>query len=119
MSDCLFCNIIEKKADADIVYEDEDIIAFKDINPVAPVHLLIVPRKHFDSILSIGEEDAYLVGRLHLVVNKLAGEFGLQERGFRIVINCGEEGGQAVLHLHFHLIGGKPLYHNIAKGRGV
>ena len=119
MSDCLFCKIVNKEMEADIVYEDDEIVAFKDINPAAPIHILIIPRKHFDSLIDVQEDDALLMGKLHLIANHLAGIFNIKERGFRIVINCGQEGGQAIGHLHLHLLGGKPLNHNIAEGRGV
>lgn len=119
MSDCLFCKIAEKEVEAEVVYEDKEIVAFKDINPAAPVHILIIPRKHFDSLVDVKEEDAELIGKLHLVANHLAGVYEIKERGFRVVINCGQEGGQAIAHLHLHLLGGKPLNHNIAEGRGV
>ena len=119
MSDCLFCRIVNKEAKADIVYEDKEVVAFKDIYPAAPVHLLIVPRKHIDSLIDMEDSDAELIGKLHLVANDLARVFKLEKKGFRIVINCGKDAGQAIFHLHLHLLGGKPLLHTIAKGRGL
>ncbi len=119
MSDCLFCRIINKEAKADIVYEDKDVVAFKDVYPAAPVHLLIVPRKHINSHIDMNENDAELMGKLHLVANDLAKAFNLDKNGFRIVINCGKDAGQAIFHLHLHLLGGKPLMHEIARGQGL
>ncbi|MEW5785936.1 MAG: histidine triad nucleotide-binding protein [Bacillota bacterium] len=118
-SDCIFCKIINKEMDADIVYEDKEIVAFKDIYPAAPVHLLVVPRKHIPTLTDLNEDDATLIGRLHLVINDLARAFKLDKKGFRVVINCGKDAGQAVFHLHLHLLGGRPLLQTIAKGRGI
>lgn len=118
-ADCVFCKIINKEMDAEIVYEDKEVLAFKDIYPAAPVHLLVVPRKHIPTLADLKEEDACLIGRLHLVVNDLARAFKLDKKGYRVVINCGKDGGQVVYHLHIHLLGGKPLLQTIAKGRGV
>ena len=118
-SDCIFCKIVDHEAEADIVYQDKEIVAFKDLYPATPIHLLIVPRKHIPTLLDLEEGDAALIGRLHLVANDLARAFKLDKKGFRIVINCGEDAGQAVFHLHLHLLGGRPLLQTIAKGRGV
>ncbi len=117
--DCLFCKIVDKEASADIVYEDTDVVAFKDIDPAAPVHLLIVPRKHIDSHISLPAGDADMMGKLHVVANDLARAFHIDKSGYRLVINCGDDAGQAVYHLHMHLIGGKSLQHNLANARGV
>ncbi|NLA04165.1 MAG: histidine triad nucleotide-binding protein [Firmicutes bacterium] len=118
-ADCIFCRIINKESDAEIVYEDEDIVAFKDVYPAAPVHLLIVPRRHIPTLVDLKEEDTLLVGRLVGVANDLARSFDLDKSGYRLVINCGREGGQVVYHLHLHLLGGKALSPAIARGRGV
>lgn len=109
MGDCLFCKIINKEIPSEIVYEDEEIMAFKDINPVAPVHILIVPKKHLDSIKDMTKEDEALIGRIHSVINKIAEEQGVSEQGYRVVTNSGKDSGQEVMHLHFHLIAGKEL----------
>ena len=109
MSDCLFCKIVKKEIPSTIVYEDEEIIAFRDINPVAPVHVLVIPKKHISSLVDLKPEDETVVGRIYSVINKIAKQEGIDEKGFRVVVNCGEDGGQEVKHLHFHLIGGKKL----------
>lgn len=109
MEDCIFCKIINKQIPSDIVYEDEEIVAFKDINPLAPVHILVIPKKHISSVMELSEEDEMLVGKIYTVIQKLAKEFKVDEAGFRVVTNCGEEAGQTVKHIHFHLIGGKKL----------
>ncbi|MCL2860207.1 MAG: histidine triad nucleotide-binding protein [Oscillospiraceae bacterium] len=109
MEDCIFCKIIKKEIPSEIVYEDEEIIAFEDINPVAPIHTLIVPKKHITSLVELKEEDTNLIGKIYLVANKIAEQKGILERGFRVVVNCGKEGGQVVPHIHYHLLGGKQL----------
>ena len=107
--DCIFCKIIDKQIPSTIVYEDEDILAFKDINPVAPVHILIIPKKHIPTITDISEADLNLIGKIHLIAGKLAADTGIFDQGFRIVNNCRSDGGQVVYHLHFHLLGGKNM----------
>ena len=109
MEDCLFCKIIKREIPSTIVYEDEEILAFRDINPVAPVHVLVIPKKHISSLVDLEPEDEALVGRIYSVINKIAKQENVFESGFRVVVNCGEDGGQEVKHLHFHLIGGKKL----------
>lgn len=105
----IFTKIINKEIPANIVYEDDDVIAFKDIAPVAPVHILVVPKKEIATINDIKEDDAYLIGKVYLTISKLAKEFGLAEKGYRVVSNCNEYAGQTVFHIHFHLIGGEKL----------
>lgn len=105
----LFTKIINREIPADIVYEDDDVIAFKDIAPVAPVHVLVVPKKEISTINDIADEDALLIGKVYRVIGKLAKEFELDKDGYRVVSNCNEHGGQTVFHIHFHLIGGKQL----------
>ncbi|NQT31607.1 MAG: histidine triad nucleotide-binding protein [Deltaproteobacteria bacterium] len=107
--DCIFCKIIAGEIPTEILYQDEEIIAFRDIKPLAPVHLLIVPRKHIPSLDQMKESDAALVGRMVAVANKLAKDEGVAEKGYRLAINCGSEGGQLVPHLHLHLLGGRKL----------
>lgn len=108
MENCLFCKIIKGEIPTNKVYEDDEILAFKDINPKAPVHILVIPKKHISSAKEIKENDEALIGKMFTVINKIADEFKL-ENGYRIVNNCGEDGRQEVMHLHFHLLGGKKL----------
>src|SRR5262245_5586077 len=108
MSDNIFLKIIEGKIKADVVYEDDRCLAFRDINPQAPVHVLIIPRKVIPTHDAIAEEDRELVGHLHLVAAKLAGQLGLTD-GYRVVVNCRERAGQTVPHLHMHLLGGRDM----------
>lgn len=108
MENCLFCKIINGEIPSEKVYEDEEILAFKDIHPKAPVHILVIPKKHIASAIEIEEQDEALIGKMFTVIKKLAKEFGL-ENGYRIVNNCGSDGGQEVMHLHLHLLGGKKL----------
>ena len=110
MSDCLFCRIIAKKTPAKIIYDDEDVTAFEDVNPQAPVHTLIVPKKHLSTTLDITEEDNELIGRLFMVANRVAMEKGIAERGFRLVMNTNPGAGQSVYHIHLHLLGGRPMH---------
>jgi len=109
MAECVFCKIINKEMPADIVYQDEEILAFKDINPVAPVHILIIPKKHIPSVNHMELQDKELIGKLFLVAQKIARDQGVAEKGYRLAFNIGEDAGQTVNHLHLHLIGGKKL----------
>ena len=109
MDNCIFCKIINREIPSSIIYEDEEIIAFKDIHPVAPVHILVIPKKHIESINNIKQEDEKTVGRIYSIIKQIAKEQGIDEKGYRVVVNCGEDGGQEVKHLHFHIIGGKKL----------
>jgi histidine triad (HIT) family protein len=108
MTDNLFLKIIERKIPATIVYEDEQSLAFRDINPQAPVHVLIIPKKVIPTHDQIVEEDKLLLGHLHLVAAKLAKQLGLND-GYRLVLNCQEKAGQTVPHLHLHLLGGRAM----------
>lgn len=107
---CVFCNIIAKKIHSRVVYEDEDIFAFEDINPQAPVHILIVPKKHISTLLEVSYKDNELIGQLFQVANKIAKDKGVAERGFRLVMNCNPESGQTIYHLHLHLLAGRPMH---------
>lgn len=107
---CLFCEIIEKKRSAKIIYEDDYVLAFEDINPQAPVHTLVIPRRHFPTNLDIKEEDNALIGHLFQIANKIAKDKGIAERGFRLVMNCNPESGQTVLHAHLHILGGRLMH---------
>jgi histidine triad (HIT) family protein len=110
MSECLFCRIIAKKIPSKIIYDDEGVMAFEDVNPQAPVHTLVVPKKHISTTLDITEEDNELIGRLFGVANRIAREKGIAERGFRLVMNTNPEAGQSVYHIHLHLLGGRPMH---------
>lgn len=107
MSDCIFCKIINKEIPSKIIYEDDKVMAFHDINPQAPVHILIVTKKHYKSIIDIAEDEFNVITHIFSIIKKLALELGLTERGFRIVNNYGVEGGQTVPHIHFHLLAGR------------
>ena len=106
---CIFCKIIEGEIPSNKVYEDDKVFAFNDINPVAPYHILVVPKKHYDSIIDIAEEDMDIVSHIHNVINIIAKEKGFDKSGFRIINNCGEDGGQEVKHIHYHILAGKKL----------
>ena len=109
MDDCIFCKIIKKEIPSTIVYEDEDILAFNDINPVAPVHILVIPKKHIPSLVELEEEDEKIVGRIYTVIKKIAKQVGIEKEGYRVIVNCGKDAGQEVPHLHFHLLAGRKL----------
>ncbi len=109
MSDCLFCKIISREIPTEIVYEDDKIIAFKDVQPHAPVHVLIVPKEHIPTIADVTESSVPLIGYLHLKVKEIADELGIGESGYRLVCNYGRDGDQIIPHIHFHLLGGRPL----------
>ena len=108
MSDCIFCKIIEKKIPSKFVYEDDKVFAFEDINPQAPVHILIIPREHIADITQV--KDPGIIGQLYQAANKLAEEKGIKQTGYRLVINYGPHAGMAVHHLHLHLFGGRTLH---------
>jgi histidine triad (HIT) family protein len=105
--DCVFCRIAEKKMDAPVVHEDDMAVAFRDMNPQAPVHILVVPKKHIRSMGEVGPKDEALLGHLLYVARKLADDEGLPRNGYRIVLNTGANAGQTVFHLHVHLLGGR------------
>lgn len=109
MSDCIFCKIVDKKIPAKIVYEDDKIMAFEDLNPVGPVHVLIIPKLHIKSLNEVSEENQELISHLMVKVKEIAEKMNVFEDGYRLVANCGELGGQDVGHLHFHLISGRQM----------
>lgn len=109
MAECIFCKIISGEIPGDIVYQDNQIVAIKDIDPKAPIHILIVPRKHIPSLNDLDEGDSDLMGHIFMVAATLAKDKGIAEKGYRIVNNCGVEGGQTVEHIHFHLLGGRNM----------
>lgn len=107
MENCLFCKIASGQIPGDIVYQDEDVVAFKDINPQAPVHILLITRRHIPSMAELTPEDGPLLGIMFSVAAKLAHKLGVDEGGYRVVTNVGPDAGQSVFHLHFHLLGGR------------
>lgn len=109
MSDCIFCKIIEGTIPSSKVYEDDQVLAFRDIQPAAPVHILLIPKKHFASLNDAGEEDWAVISHIHKVAQQIAKEQGVNESGYRMVSNCGPDAGQVVFHLHYHLLAGGRL----------
>lgn len=109
MNDCIFCKIINGEIPSTKVYEDDKVFAFKDISPEAPVHVLIVPKKHIESTNDLNENNSSIIAHIFTVASKIANEQGIKDSGYRIVNNCGEDGGQTVNHIHFHLLGGRNL----------
>ncbi|MGH8161609.1 MAG: histidine triad nucleotide-binding protein [Gammaproteobacteria bacterium] len=109
MSDCVFCKMVTGEIAPDKLYEDEDILAFRDLNPQAPLHALIIPKRHIATTNDLEDTDADLLGRLTLVAKRLAAEAGVAESGYRTVLNCNAGAGQSVFHLHLHLLGGRRL----------
>ena len=105
----IFNKIINKEIPADIVYETDKVVAFKDVNPVAPIHILIIPRKEIPTINDIKESDKILIGEMFLAAKKIAEKYKINEKGYRLVFNCNEDAGQTVFHIHMHLIGGRKL----------
>ncbi|MGE5373926.1 MAG: histidine triad nucleotide-binding protein [Bacteroidota bacterium] len=107
--DCIFCRIVAKEANATVVYRDEQVTAFRDIHPVAPTHILIVPNRHIESVGTLEPEDEQVVGHIFSVARRLAEEEGISKGGYRLITNTGPHGGQTVFHLHVHLIGGQRM----------
>ena len=108
-SDCIFCKIVAGEIPSAAVYRDESVMAFEDVSPLAPTHVLVVPASHVGRLAGLSDSDEKLLGHMVTVADQIAAERGIQHRGYRLVINQGEEAGQAVEHLHLHLIGGRPL----------
>ncbi|OGN88821.1 MAG: histidine triad nucleotide-binding protein [Chloroflexi bacterium RBG_13_46_14] len=109
MDECIFCKIIAGDIPSDVLYRDDEVIAFRDVNPVAPTHILILPVEHLVTTLDIPDDNASLAGKMIQTANRLANQEGISKNGYRLVINCGKLGGQVVGHLHMHLIGGRQL----------
>jgi histidine triad (HIT) family protein len=107
MSDCIFCKIVARQIPAEILFEDETVVAFADIHPQSPTHILVIPRKHIPRLCEARTEDAGLIANVFLVIQHLVGKFGLAAAGYRVVVNDGAAAGQAVDHLHFHVLGGR------------
>lgn len=109
MNDCLFCKMIAGEIPCNIVYENESVFAFRDIDPKAPTHILLIPRKHIRSINELGESDQTLAGELLLIAKKIAKDEGIDESGFRTIFNTNSDGGQTVFHMHMHILGGRKM----------
>ncbi len=109
MTDCLFCKIRDGDIPGDIVFEDDDVLAFNDVNPQAPLHILIIPKKHISTINDLDEDDEQLMGKLFSVAKKLAHEKGVSDEGYRLVTNCNAGAGQTVFHIHMHLLAGRAM----------
>lgn len=107
MDECIFCKVAKRELPAEILYEDEEVVAFRDINPRAPVHILIIPKIHISTFFDIKDEHISLLGHLYMVIKRLAVDEGLEERGFRVVLNCKKDAGQEIFHIHLHLLGGR------------
>ncbi|MEJ2060096.1 MAG: histidine triad nucleotide-binding protein [Gammaproteobacteria bacterium] len=110
MSDCIFCKIANGEIPAKIAYENDDLLAFHDLNPQAPLHVLVIPRRHIATINDLTPDDAEMVGKLYLAAKEIAAEAGFGERGYRTVMNCNAEAGQSVYHLHLHVLAGRPMH---------
>lgn len=113
--DCLFCNIVNKQIDANIIYEDDYVVAFHDIHPVAPVHVLVIPKVHISNINEISSNNSGNIEKVFLAMPKIAKICGVDKSGYRVICNTGEDGGQEVFHIHFHLLGGKKLGTKLVK----
>jgi histidine triad (HIT) family protein len=109
MTHCIFCRIASGEIPANVVYEDEHVVAFRDLNPQAPTHVLVVPRRHIATLNDVGEADAELIGRMYLAAQAVAARDGIAEPGYRTVFNCNAEAGQTVFHLHLHVLGGRVM----------
>lgn len=109
MDNCIFCKIINRQIPSSIVFEDEKVIAFEDIHPAAPVHVLIVPKVHVENVLSLKDSSYSILEDIHKAIKAVAEKKGIDRTGFRIISNCGKDGGQTVPHLHYHVLGGKDL----------
>ncbi len=109
MDDCIFCKIIKGEVPSEKVYEDDEILAFKDIKPSAPVHVLVIPKKHISTLMEINEENMYLMEKIMKAIQKIAKEQDIDKTGFRLIANCGPDSGQEVMHIHFHLLAGKKM----------
>ena len=108
-SDCLFCKMITGEIKPDVVYQDNEVLAFRDINPQAPLHVLIVPKRHIATINDLQSDDGMLIGKLYLAAQKIAGDAGYATRGYRTVMNCNADAGQSVFHIHLHVLAGRPM----------
>ncbi|MCK5383740.1 MAG: histidine triad nucleotide-binding protein [Gammaproteobacteria bacterium] len=109
MADCLFCKMVSGEILPDVVFEDDDVLAFRDVNPQAPLHVLVIPKIHISTVNDLTPEHAGLVGKMHLAARQIAADEGVAEPGYRMVMNCNPEAGQSVYHIHLHVLGGRPM----------
>ncbi len=109
MEDCIFCKIIKDEIPSEKVYEDDEILAFKDIKPSAPIHILVIPKKHISTLMEVNDENMYLMEKIMKAIQKIAKKQGVDKTGFRLIANCGPDSGQEVMHIHFHLLAGKKM----------
>lgn len=109
MTDCMFCKMASGEIEPDVVYQDDNVLAFRDINPQAPVHVLVIPRRHIATLNDVQPEDADLIGQMYLAAKQVAEQEGVAEQGYRTLINCNAEAGQSVFHVHLHLLGGRAM----------
>ena len=109
MEDCIFCKIVSGEIPSNKIYEDENVLAFKDLNPQMPIHILVIPKKHIESIVDLRIEDEILVGKIFTAINEIACDIGIDKTGFRVISNCGQDAGQTVKHLHFHILAGDKM----------
>lgn len=107
--DCIFCRIVAGELPGDVLYQDDEVMAFRDINPLAPTHVLIIPKRHINSLADLKDDDTQIIGHMAGVANKLARQEGVAGKGYRLVVSSGADGGQVVPHLHMHLLGGRRL----------
>jgi histidine triad (HIT) family protein len=109
MTDCIFCKIVAGDIPGDIVYQNDDVLAFRDLNPQAPTHILVIPKKHIATTNDIQPDDAELIGKMYLAAKQIAKDEGIAESGYRCVLNCNKQAGQTVFHIHLHILGGRPM----------
>jgi histidine triad (HIT) family protein len=109
MADCLFCKMVSGEILTDVVFEDDDVLAFRDVNPQAPLHVLVIPKNHIPTVNDLTPEHAGLVGKMYLAARQIAADAGVAEPGYRMVMNCNPEAGQSVYHIHLHVLGGRPM----------
>lgn len=109
MKDCIFCKIINKEIPSKVVYEDEELLAIHDVAPAAPIHILVIPKKHIESLATMKNGDYELISKIYKIIDKISEEQGFKQNGYRVIVNCGEDGCQEIKHLHFHILAGKKL----------
>ncbi|MCS7215345.1 MAG: histidine triad nucleotide-binding protein [Thermodesulfovibrio sp.] len=108
--DCIFCRIVRKEINSNIIYEDDTVLAFEDIAPQAPVHILVIPKKHYSTLLDMDQKDKELIGHIFMVIKNIVKQKNVQQSGFRVVMNCNSQGGQTVFHIHFHILAGRQMH---------